>query len=191
MTAYDYYKNRLGFQQEELLQELVACSSYGTGKKGDILIRQGEICDTIYLLETGMARGFIIDEEGEEITDCLVRAEWEIALTGLVRQELNQPAFASVELTEDSTYFALSIADMLELKEKYLEVSQLYLTILERSWSNQAEIKRARYGLKAGERVAWFRNAYPGLEKRMKKKDIASFLNMEAPTLSKYGIEDE
>lgn len=185
MTAYDYYKNRLGFECEELLQELVACSRYGTGKKGDILIRQGEICDTIYLLETGMARGFIIDEGGKESTDCLVRSEWEIVITGLVRQEVNEEAFDSVELVEDSTYFALSLADMVKLREKYPEVTELYLTILERSWENQAQVKRARYTLDATQRYLWFTETYPGVENRMRQKDIASFLNMTTQVLSK------
>lgn len=185
MTAYDYYKNRLGFECEELLQELVACSRYGTGKKGDILIRQGEICDTIYLLETGMARGFIIDEGGKESTDCLVRSEWEIVITGLVRQEVNEEAFDSVELVEDSTYFALSLADMVKLREKYPEVTELYLLILERSWENQAQVKRARYNLDAAQRYLWFAETYPGVENRMRQKDIASFLNMTTQVLSK------
>ncbi len=185
MTAYDYYKNRLGFECEELLQELAACSRYGTGKKGDILIRQGEICDTIYLLETGMARGFIIDEGGKESTDCLVRSEWEIVITGLVRQEVNEEAFDSVELVEDSTYFALSLADMVKLREKYPEVTELYLTILERSWENQAQLKRARYNLDATQRYLWFAETYPDVENRMRQKDIASFLNMTTQVLSK------
>lgn len=141
MTAYDYYKNQLGIQTEELLQELDSRSSYQSGKKGDVLIRQGDICQYVYLLEMGMARGFIINEEGEEITDCLVRAEWEIVITGLVRQEVNEEAFDSVELVEDSTYFALSLADLMKLREKYPEISELYLTILERSWENQAQLK--------------------------------------------------
>lgn len=185
MTAYNYYKDHLGIENEELLQELVCCSRHGVGKKGEILIRQGQICDTIFLLETGMARGFMVDEQGDEITDCIVRAEWEIAVTGLVRQELNQEAFDSVELVEDSSYFAIRIADMLELKDKYLEISQLYLTILERSWQNQAETKRARYRLEVKERVEWFCDKYVGVENRMKKQDIASFLNMEPQTFSR------
>lgn len=185
MTAYDYYKNQLGIQTEELLQELDSRSSYQSGKRGDVLIRQGDICQYVYLLETGMARGFIINEEGEEITDCLVRAEWEIALTGLVRQEANQPAFATVELTQDSTYFALSLADLMKLREKYPEISELYLTILERSWENQAQLKRARYTLDATQRYLWFTETYPGVENRMRQKDIASFLNMTTQVLSK------
>lgn len=139
MTAYDYYKNQLGIQTEELLQELDSRSSYQSGKKGDVLIRQ----------------------------------------------EVNEEAFDSVELVEDSTYFALSLADLMKLREKYPEISELYLTILERSWENQAQLKRARYTLDATQRYLWFTETYPGVENRMRQKDIASFLNMTTQVLSK------
>lgn len=185
MTAYAYYKDCLGLKQEKLLQTLAERTRYGSGKKGDLLIQQGEICNDIFLLESGVARGFIINEEGEEMTDCLIRSEWEIAVTGLVHLELNQPAFDSVELLENTSFFALPIADVLELSEQYAEVSKLYLTILERSWNNQATVKRARYTLTVEERLLWFQTTYPGMDSCMRKKDIASFLNMKAQTLSK------
>lgn len=185
MTAYQFYRERLGLKREDLLKELAEKSKRETGRKKEILIRQGEVCNNLYLLESGMARGVLIDEGGHEFTDCLIRAEWEIAVFGLSKLEMDVPAHKSMELTEDSTFFIIPLNEVLRLGAKYKEIVQTNLWMLERSWKNQADVKRARYVLEATDRYLWFRKAYPGVENRMLQRDIASFLNMKAQTLSK------
>lgn len=42
-----------------------------TIKKGDFLVREGEICEEIAFIKQGVLRSYFIDEKGEEITNCI------------------------------------------------------------------------------------------------------------------------
>ena len=51
----------------ESLQKLMEISTLKTYKKGEVFLKQGEICKKSYLLEKGIARKYYLND-GKEIT---------------------------------------------------------------------------------------------------------------------------
>ena len=72
MRLIDFYKNVLLLTDEALIHEAVELSEIKTIKHGDYLIRQGKVPTHMCFLLNGILRGFMLDVNGKDMTDCIV-----------------------------------------------------------------------------------------------------------------------
>lgn len=66
----EFYKDIFGLTNEELLDYACSQSEIWNLKKGDMVIRAGEIQSKMFFLDQGVLRGYYINENGKDITDC-------------------------------------------------------------------------------------------------------------------------
>ena len=185
MTNEEFYTNILGLSDQRLIQELAEETNKVYFKAGQIIFSVGEICNDIFFLEEGLIRGVILDIQGRDITDCLIFRCGETLLASFDKLEKDIPATYSVEVLEDSSFFRIPMEKVIELKEKYAEVIQLYNQMLIESLEEHREIKLALYQFTAVDRYLWFLRKYPSLINRIPYKQIASYLGMTPVTLSR------
>ena len=185
MTNEEFYTNILGLSDQRLIQELAVETNKVYFKAGQIIFSVGEICNDIFFLEEGLIRGVILDIQGRDITDCLIFRCGETLLASFDKLEKDIPATYSVEVLEDSSFFRIPMEKVIELKEKYAEVIQLYNQMLIESLEEHREIKLALYQFTAVDRYLWFLRKYPSLINRIPYKQIASYLGMTPVTLSR------
>ena len=70
MVGRDFYREALEIEEEELLDKILAITHERHLKKKEVLIQAGETQNQIVFLVSGILRGFFLDAEGREVTDC-------------------------------------------------------------------------------------------------------------------------
>lgn len=167
---------------EEILRQAEDVGRLEHLKKGALVIETGERHQTIAFLIQGVARGFLIDESGHDISDCFAFRPGE-ALMGC--GELQAPSAINIEAVTACEVLQFPVSMVLTLMEGHpqiLEVYNRFLRIgLERHWA--AKMCMCQYP--AMQRYQWFLQAYPGLDGIVSSKNIASFLGITPVTLSR------
>lgn len=159
-------------------------TTYRHLKKGELIVQAGQIQNELFLLETGVARGYFLNINGKEITDCLIfRSGW--AAIGFCPLEMDVQSPMTIEMLEAGTFFCLPISTVLELESQYPEITQLYNRMLIASLNEHWKLKQILNQCTAIERYQWFLENYPGLINRISNKYIASLIGMTPVTLSR------
>lgn len=72
MRTADFYKDALNVQDGQIAEQLAEISRLETLEKGHRVISMGERMEMMPILVTGVLRGYIVDENGRDITDCFI-----------------------------------------------------------------------------------------------------------------------
>lgn len=153
-----------------------------TVKKGEFLVKSGEICDSIYFIRKGVLRGFI-EEEGKEVTTWLtVENEVVATITGFL---LRKPTMENIQAIEDCELLGIRFEDLNRLYMKYpsfniigRKLTELYYVYAEqRAYITRLHDAEKKYEI-CMELYSHFLNRIP-------LKYIASFLGITIETLSR------
>ena len=186
MLLIDFFQKALGISDEALVQEVLRVSETKVLKKGEYVIRQGNVPTHVYFLMQGIARGLLSDVNGKEITDCLV---FKCGSPIMPSSDITQPAPIDIQTLTECEVVRIAIPEVNRMLREYPSLSELYRQLIMESARLHWELKIAVYQYTAAERYQWFRDAYPGLSDKISNKYIASFLNMTPVTLSRLKQE--
>lgn len=153
-------------------------------KKGEYIVRIGEVMNDIYFMEKGIVRGYFLNVNGKDVTDCFSFCCGSVVMP-FCQLELNRPSSITMEILEDAVFFCIPIARVLELQRHYLEVTMLYNQLLIKALNEHWKLKKVLNSYTAVQRYQWFLEEYPGLIGKVSNKYIASFLGMTPVTLSR------
>lgn len=184
ITAYDFYQSIFCLKDRDLIKELVSATDIRHLKKGEFVVRIGEVQKDVYFLETGIARGYFLDINGKDVTDCF-GFRCGTAAVSFGQLELNAPSPMTIEMLEDGNFFCVPISAVMRLQKHYEEAMMLYNHLLIAALRVHWELKRVLNSYTAVQRYQWFLEEYPGLIDRVSNKYIASFLGMTPVTLSR------
>lgn len=161
------------------LQKNIYCC---TVKKGELLVKSGEVCDSIYFIKKGVLRGFIT-EQGKEVTTWLtVENEIVSTITGFL---LQKPTTESIQAIEDCELLAIKFVDLDRLYMKYPSFNivgrkiteQYYMYAEQRAYITRLHDAEKKYEL--------LMQLYAHFLNRIPLKYIASFLGITIETLSR------
>ncbi len=158
----------------------LVCSTY---KKGEHIVRNGEVCDRIHIIRKGLVRGYF-NYNGKEITTWIsVDGELVTSISGYFK---NKPAIENIQCLEDTYTESLSYQDMHYAIDNYKEMNHLNRILLEQYYL-QSEYRSFMARIPAAkDRYEYFVNLVnPEIVKRVPKKYLASLLNMRPETLSR------
>ena len=141
ITAYDFYQNIFHLQDKELIKEFVNATKIRYMKKGEYIVRIGEVLNEVYLMERGISRGYFLDVNGKDVTDCFSLCCGSIAIP-FCQLELNIPAAMTIEVLEDAKFFCIPISSVIELQKSYLEVTMLYNQLLIKALNEHWKLKQ-------------------------------------------------
>jgi len=151
-------------------------------KKGTILLKEGEICQHLYFLEEGFARGFFY-QNGKDITSWFA-LENDIA-TPMYSFVTQNPSFESIEILEESVLDVISYENLQNIYRIYPEFNLIgriltekyYVELMTRTMSFQFQ--------SATERYLQLLSHQPQLLQRASLGHIASYLGISQETLSR------
>ncbi len=175
----------LGPGIKSFLVEHIKNCSFG---KNEIISREGEICNRLYLIKKGMVRGYFMSGSTDITTWIDTENEVFTSITGFFRNEKSRETIQSLEEThcdyleyEDYKYCLNNFPEMRHINRIMLE--QYYILAEHRVYL--ARIPNAQ------RRVKYFlENCNPQIVNRIPRKYLASFLAMRPETLSRLMKEN-
>ena len=182
MKLYDFYRDVLQLKESALIEEAVKETEIKLCKRGEYLIRMGEAPMEMCFLMKGIVRGFILDMNGKDMTDCII---FRCGNPVMPDNDFTQPASITLEALTDCEILCIPISVVVHLLGKYPSLAELYQKLLLFSANLHRDLKIATYQYTAAQRYQWFLRKYPGLIDQISHKYIASLLNMTPVTLSK------
>lgn len=184
MTADEFYRNVFHLVNRELIYKLISATEIRYLKKGEFVVHIGEIQDDIYFLESGIARGYFLDENGKEVTECF-SFRCGTAVVSINHLELNCPSPMAIEMIEGGHFFCVPLTVIIQLQKQYQEVTTIYNQMLIAAADTHCKLRHILISYSAMQRYQWFLEEYPGIIQRVSHKYIASFLGMTPVTLSR------
>lgn len=110
-----HFINSLQILSNAELQRLEGITQNKFLKKNDFLIKEGVICNEIVLVKKGILRSFYTNNEGNEITKCIVfENELTAAYSSFITQ---QPTFENIQAICDTEVVVLKRKDLYNLYE--------------------------------------------------------------------------
>ena len=167
------------------LTELMYKNSY---KKGDFLLKEGEICDKIYYVESGLLRFYTVVDTKEISTWFSAEGEF---ITSSNSFHYGVPCHEYIQVLENSIVFSIDkhvYFQMLKMHSNFalFNTNELFLNLAE--CQNQCILLRT---LKAEDRYKFFISKYPHLKNRVSQKYLSSFLGIDNSYLSKIIHKEE
>lgn len=152
-------------------------------KKNELISKEGEMCDNMYLIKKGMVRGYFVSE-GMDITTW-IDSENELftSITGFFKREKTRE---NIQALEDTHCDYLEYDDYKYCLNNFPEIRQIYRIMLEQYYVlAEHRVYLARIP-NARKRLDFFmETSKPEIVNRIPKKHLASFLAMRPETLSR------
>ncbi|MDC8772503.1 Crp/Fnr family transcriptional regulator [Roseateles albus] len=149
-------------------------------KRGECLLRAGEVAPALWLVESGLLRGHFLDADGRERIHALYpELQW-LGLPGAA-----QPSPYTLEALERSQLVVLTPAELRDWQLLWPGIGELLWQALAVQVRRLTERQQQWLMLDASARYLGFLRDEPSLARRLKLKDVASYLGLTNVALSR------
>ncbi|MBO9586285.1 MAG: Crp/Fnr family transcriptional regulator [Flavobacterium sp.] len=159
-------------------------TDFQTIKKGETLLRNGEIAKNLHFIAKGALRAFITDEQGNFYNKNLFL---EYYLAGSkVSLMLQTPSNFTIEALEDSIIININYKRYIELINENDDLKNFYIAHLEKNWIIDKEQREVALVMQnATERYVNLLEKHPDIADRIPLLHIASHLGITPTQLSR------
>ena len=183
MTSYlDKINNYIKSLDNETMNAIQSISSDKKYKKGDLLLRQNEICRKSYLIISGIVRKYYLTDGKEITTEIYFENDLAVSFDSYT---LQQPSREFIEALTDVTVSITQYQAFQDAKSKYPKLLTLDLMLAE-YYGMWVEHKLFQlHTLTATERYLEILNKSPHIIQTIPLTIIASYLGISLETLSR------
>ena len=181
-ALFDYIAKYIDLTNEEQAI-LFSKMKYRKYFKGQFLVQQGDVCNHLNFVVSGLSRTFHIDREGREHTFRFALKDWWAA--DLVSFFEQNPANCSVQCMENMEVVQFSANALNELYTEIPRFEHLFRIIFQNVSISLEKRILNNLSLSAKERYLIFQKQYPQFERRVPQYMIASYLGVSKQFLSK------
>jgi len=169
------------FTQEDV-KNMASIMTYQTAQKGEFIVKQGQITDSIYYLESGLCRQFYY-KNGHDVTEHFTSDGYMFYCIESLYQQT--PTELMAEALESSVYYLISYPKLQELALRFDNIARWLFKIYElEGIISQQQADSLRFET-SKERYESFVRQYPEVAKRAPIRHIASYLAMSRESLSR------
>lgn len=153
-------------------------------KKGELLLRNGQIAKQIYFIGKGALRAFITDNEGNTYNkNIFLEGDLAGSTASLIQQS---PSDFAVEALEDSILININYKKYRELIFHNDDLKNFYIAYLEKNWVIEKEQREISIVMEnATERYLDLLSKHPDITERIALLHIASHLGITPTQLSR------
>ena len=177
-----FYREIMQVDDSSLVRALAEMSDILYLEKGELFIHQGDKQEDFLFLVSGVFRGFYLDMNGKEITDCFGVKPGTPAMSASISNTVSP---ISIEAATECVLVRVPGWKLLPLMESNALLLKIYNEILQAAIQIHWELKLVVSQRTALERYQWFLKKYPGLIDRISNKHIATYLGMSPVTFSR------
>lgn len=182
MELKSFFENVVQVHDEAILRQVMKKAEVMTLKRGQLLFSSGEQCGKVFILVKGWLRGYLVNEEGQEIND---RFFWRPGDFIVGSARFGAPAEIDVLAMGLCQVVALPVSLVQKLVTSKQEAMMLYneklIEAMERHYHEKVVF---HYG-SAEQRYYCMVSLYPEWNDLIPDKYIASYLRMTPVTLSR------
>ena len=158
-------------------------------KKGETILYMGDVSETLRFIDNGLARAYMISEEGKDYTWSIFFNDENAQMTNLFVVDydsfLNQtPSTLYIEALEDTTLIAIDYKDVQFLYDKLKKGERFGRLMSQEAYSYLHQQSIDRQIKTADERFEDFMKKTPYLLEKVPQYHIATFLGMTPQYLS-------
>jgi len=158
-------------------------------QKGETILHIGDVCKKLYFIDSGLARAYMISEEGKDYTWTIFFNDKNAHMTNLFVIDydsfINQtPSLLNIEALEDSILFSVDYKDVQFLYDKLKRGERFGRLMSQEAYSYLHRQTIDRQIKTAEERFEDFMKKTPYLLEKVPQYHIATFLGMTPQYLS-------
>lgn len=162
---------------EKIIDEIIIHFNEVKVNRNKVILKQGEICDSIFFVAKGCLQFFTVDAIANEITrDIATENTWCCELISFRNQK---PAMESIRAVEPTILIEIKKNAFEKLNTEGKHLDKIYNEILEVAYANSVYRFNAFANLSPLERMKWLKEFRPKLYNRLNDKLIASYLNVD------------
>lgn len=150
--------------------------------KKELILQQQQACKEINFVQTGVLRAFHVDTTGKESTIMFAVSDWWI--TDMYCFINQKPAMLNIEALEDSSVLQLQKDHLDDLYHKVPKFERFFRIMMQNAYIREQLRTIENLSLQAEERYYNFLQKYPEAVKRIRQKQIASYLGITPEFLS-------
>lgn len=166
--------------EESLLTSIIKVTHV---RKRQMIDQPGFVSGHRNYVAKGAFRSFFVDKEGKEHTLQIAIEDWFIS--DFYSYITRTPATLYAEALEDSVLFQLTYDEIEALCARHHGICNYFRITTEHAFANSRKRLLSNFSLSAEERYHEFTNRYPGINRRVPQKVIASYLGISPEFLSK------
>ena len=171
---------KLQLENIRLFANIIQCKKY---HKGDIILGEGEVCNSLLYIEQGLLRQYYV-KHGKNVTEHL-SYEGNGVVWCIESYFHRTPTHLSMEALEPSVVWEIPRDLMEDISDTNCDISYLYRRFFEDSLIlSQVKADMLRFE-SAKERYSRLMQLFPEIVKRAPLTYIASYLQMSLETLSR------
>ena len=151
-------------------------------KKGDFLIRQGQVENFIYFLNKGATRNYFVKDDKEFTVDFQFQGDFVTAYYSLITRE---PSAIAIELLEDAEVVAIPLAVLHAFYAKHHNGEKVGRLIAEYQYIKRLRREMDLLSRTAEERYTELMERNPVLIQQVSVKHLSSYLGIHPESLSR------
>lgn len=182
MDAMELFTRQYGLTDRAVVDALCGLAEVQHLPRGTVFLRTGEVQSKVYLLIRGVARGYFVDVDGGDHTDCFC---FRCGTPAMPPCAFDEPSPENLAALTDCVMVVLPLQETMRLVHNYPALSELYARFLTDAMCLHNHTRHVMCSMTARQRFEWFLEEYPGLIFDVSNRHIASFLNMTPETLSR------
>jgi CRP-like cAMP-binding protein len=167
----------------------IFCSAfeYKNIKKNEFFLMEGQVCDYIGLLTSGVLIYFKTTDNGDEVTtDFAFEGDW---VNSVISRLTNSPSLISIKAIEDSGVLIIKQKDLNELLFNIPKIERLVRILTEQAFIKFVWQTIEFQTLSAKERYENLRKNHPSIFQKVQLYHIANYLGIAPKSLSRIRKE--
>ncbi|GGF30399.1 Crp/Fnr family transcriptional regulator [Flavobacterium limi] len=170
----------LDSEEIDILESRISLSKV---KKKEHLLKEGQVCNTMYFVTKGCARQYIINPRGTEQTLQFAIENWWI--TDYLSYHNNTPSHFYIQTVENCEIIALEKNTLESLLIQIPKLERYFRIVSQKSFGAAQMRIKFLFTMSAEERYNHFKNQQPDFVQRVTQYMLASYLDFSAEFMSK------
>jgi CRP-like cAMP-binding protein len=186
--------SQIAFKNHDSLNDIIAKFCPISYEKNEYLIKEGQICDILFFINTGIiheySRNYDDDDDDDDDADAVKKStnwisgsnEWIFQIKSFIE---NKPSLCNIQALEKTTVYTLKKSDFQEILKLYPEVYPFVVGMYERyllTLDDRTALQRIK---PASRRLELYEKYNAHIARSIPLHVLASFLNIDRSELSR------